>query len=150
VSTLTHKDPDISLAGLSIWVHGWQFPDSDEFWDANWLNCTARCVANGARVEASGSFLHAPEFEAWLTQCESLAKTLKGKAALEPIEPTIQASITANSLGHMQVQVKLTADHLSQKHCFEFEADQTDVVQLVGQLRALLQRFPIRCHEKNT
>ena len=150
VSTLTHKDPDLSLAGLSIWVHGWQFPNCDEFWDANWLFCTARCVANIARVEATGSFLHAPELESWLRQCETLAQTLSGKAALKPMEPTIRAEIAAQSPEHMLIQVELTADHLTQKHWFEFDADQTHVTQLIVQLRTLLQKFPIRCHEKTT
>ena len=33
-------EPDIKLAGLQIWVHGRQFPDSDDYWDGNWLYVT--------------------------------------------------------------------------------------------------------------
>jgi hypothetical protein len=144
LKNLTHKEADLSLAGLSIWVHGWQYPSIDEYWDANWLYCTARCIASGAHVEVTDSFLHVPELVSWLGQCESLHRTLSGQTALEPMEPTVRVVISTQSLGHMQVHVELTPDNLHQKHWFEYDADQSHIGQLVAQLRALLQKFPIR------
>ena len=146
MSSLTQDEPDLVLAGLRIWIHGWQFPNIDEYWDANWLYCTARCAASGAHVEATDSFLRVPELASWLDHCEKLAKSLKGKVVLEPMEPTLHVEIIAQSLGHMQVQVQLTPDNLAQKHWFEFNVDQTHIVQLISQLKVVLQEHPVRGH----
>jgi hypothetical protein len=37
-------EPDLRVAGLRVWIHGRQFPDSQDYWDGNWLNATAYCV----------------------------------------------------------------------------------------------------------
>jgi hypothetical protein len=66
------------------------------------------------------------------------------------MEPTLRVAIVAKPLGHMLVQVELTPDNVTQKHWFEFEADQTHVGNLVGQLRLLLQRYPVRGNIEQT
>ncbi|GGZ44510.1 hypothetical protein GCM10011273_34090 [Asticcacaulis endophyticus] len=63
--------PDIKMKHLDIWVHGREFPDSDEYWDSNWLRATAHCSLSGARVTASGSILHLSEIHSWLTELET-------------------------------------------------------------------------------
>ena len=46
--------PAIRLAGFQLWVHGRQFPDSQDCWDGNWLNVTAHCDAAKGSVWALG------------------------------------------------------------------------------------------------
>ncbi len=64
-------EPDIELAGLRIWVHGRQFPDNEDYWDANWLNITA-CGAQGATVRVSGNIIQLPEIAHLLTGAKAL------------------------------------------------------------------------------
>lgn len=40
--------PDINIAGLQIWIHGYQFAEVEDESDANWLRITAYCRAPGA------------------------------------------------------------------------------------------------------
>jgi hypothetical protein len=49
--------PALKVVGFQIWIHGRQFPDSQDYWDANWLNVTAHCGANGASVWVSGAIV---------------------------------------------------------------------------------------------
>jgi hypothetical protein len=47
--------PNIRIAGLQIWVHSRQFPASEDYGDANWLNVTVHFGAQGADVWSSGA-----------------------------------------------------------------------------------------------
>ncbi|MFM7150996.1 MAG: hypothetical protein ACKO23_14240, partial [Gemmataceae bacterium] len=64
--------PSIALAGLQLWVHGREFPDSHEPWDGNWLQISVLCEAPGCRVWTSGPLLMDSDLADWLNQCESL------------------------------------------------------------------------------
>ena len=44
--------PDLKLAGLQLWVHGREFPESEDADDGNWLRVTAHCGASGASVRS--------------------------------------------------------------------------------------------------
>lgn len=140
----TLGDPDISVAALKIWTHNRQFPDSDDYWDGNWINSSAQMSANGATVEVIAPFIHLGELKRWYGQLLDLNKSLSGEANLEPMEPDLSVSMKAESLGHITVNVNMTPDNISQKHWFEFEIDQSYIPKLIGDLEAVLSKFPIR------
>ena len=71
--------PAINIAGLDIWIHGRQFPDEKDYWDANWLNVTVRCGAKGSSVLVNGNIIHLSEISQLLSGAEKLYKNLKGK-----------------------------------------------------------------------
>ena len=48
------EEPDLTLAGLSIWARSREFSESDDHWDGNWIDIRARVEAPGAFVETSG------------------------------------------------------------------------------------------------
>ncbi|HEY4193480.1 MAG TPA: hypothetical protein VGM46_12610, partial [Mesorhizobium sp.] len=54
-------DPDIKFDIFRLWVIGRQFPNSDDYWDGNWLNVRAEVRANGAIIEVIGAILHLSE-----------------------------------------------------------------------------------------
>ncbi|HUI07233.1 MAG TPA: hypothetical protein VL486_09535 [Verrucomicrobiae bacterium] len=138
------KSPDIRLAGLSIWIHGWQFPEAADYWDGNWLRVTARCEGSGACVEASGAFIQLPELKSFASELARLNEELKGEATLKCIEPTISIHVEANTLGHVTVTVDLTPDHLMQKHSCIFEIDQSYLSDSLEGCRRVLKEFPMR------
>jgi hypothetical protein len=136
--------PSIRLDGLRIWVHGRQFPDSDDYWDGNWLKVTANCGGNGATVSVTGPIIHLSELDRWLVQTEGLYRSLAGKANLDCMEPLLSVSLKAKSLGHIKLEVSITPNHLTQKHWFQFEIDQSYLPALVRQCRSLLGTYPIK------
>ncbi len=135
---------DIRLGVLSIWVDGWQFPSADDYWDSNWLNIEAVVEAEGARVRASGAILRSPELGSFADELESINKALEGSAKLDCMEPNLTIDVECGKLGQVLATVFITPNHLTQKHTFEFELNQTHLGPLLASCRNVLSRFPIR------
>jgi hypothetical protein len=70
-------EPDLHLAGLSLWLFGRQFPDQSDYWDGNWLNARVRVEATEAVVEAHGAIIHAAELESFANELEVFANELE-------------------------------------------------------------------------
>lgn len=137
-------ESDLQIAGLQIWVHGRQFPDASDYWDANWLRVTAYCEYANTTVRASGSIIHLSEIAGLLRGCESLYQSLKGEAALDCIEPYLSAKLTAESGGRISVVLSITPDHLAESHRFHDGLDQTYLPPIIASCKTLLEKFPIR------
>jgi hypothetical protein len=54
------EEPDLQIAGLSLWVFGYQFPNTNDFWDGNWLNVRTQVEGNGAVVKHAAPFFARP------------------------------------------------------------------------------------------
>jgi hypothetical protein len=136
--------PDISLAGLQIWVHSRLFPEVNDYEDGNWVNVTAHCGSKGAEVWVSGPIIDLPEIKVWLEECEKMNKTLSGEANLDCIEPELSVRLRAEPLGHIRMEVEITPDNLTQEHRFQFEIDQSYLAELINECRRLLAKYPIK------
>jgi hypothetical protein len=136
--------PDIVLAGFSLWIRGRAYPNSDDYWDGNWLDVGACVVAHGARVEAEGCFLTSTDIAHFLTQLEALYRDLSGTAVLENYEPNIRVTMVGDRLGHIKLTVHLTPDFTTQAHRFDFELDQTVLPLIMADCRRVMERFPIK------
>ncbi len=137
-------EPDLKLGGLSLWVLGRQFPNAKDYWDGNWLNVRARVEALGAVVDAEGPFVSVPELENFAKQLEALHATLVGEAALRCLEPNLEIAIRSNSRGHVAVKVRVTPDHMTQSHEFEFDLDQSYLGPFLDGCKHVLSRWPVR------
>jgi hypothetical protein len=71
-------------------------------------------------------------------------RSLAGEANLDCLEPQLSVSLKAKSLGHITLEVSITPNHLTQKHWFQFEIDQSYLPALVRQCRSLLGAYPIK------
>lgn len=141
-------DPDLEIAGLRLWVHGRQFPDSTDYWDGNWLRVTAYATSPGSRVRTHGSILHLSEVVQLKHGCERLYETLEGRAGLDCMEPDLDVEFTARGGGHIGVKVSINPDHLSESHEFLDEIDQTYLPGIIAACRRILERLPIREPER--
>jgi hypothetical protein len=148
------KDPDslgspsLKIAGLQVWIHGRQFPESHDFWDGNWLSVTVHCGAKSASVWAQGAILMVSDLRRWADECELLRETLSGTAALRPLEPGLSIVInSADNIGHLNMQVLITPDHMTQRHSFDFDIDQTYLSDLIRDCRAIVKQYPVRGSE---
>lgn len=135
--------PAIKIAGLAIWIHSRQFPDSKDYWDVNWLNVTVRCGAKGASVLVNGSIIHLSEISHFLSGVEKLYKTLKGQAELACMEPELSIELEAENHGHIKMSVSITPDHLNQQHNFVFELDQSFLPTLIANCKSTLDEYPV-------
>jgi hypothetical protein len=138
------EEPDLKLAGLSLWVFGRQFPDANDYWDGNWINIRARVEASGAFVEALGALVHISELESFVKELEVLDATLAGEASLQCMEPNLGVTIRSESLGHMTATISITPDHMRQSHSFIFELDQSYLKSVLTGCKSILSRFPPR------
>jgi len=138
------EEPDLQLAGLSLWVLGRQFPDQNEYWDGNWLNVRVRVEAPGAVVEAHGPIIHAPELESFVNELDLLEATLAGGASLKCTEPNLDVALQAESLGHVAVTINITPEHMTQLHEFSFSIDQTYLKPVIAKCRKILSDYPIK------
>ncbi len=138
------KDPDFCIGGFELWIHGRQFPESDDYWDSNWLDVIARCTVNFSVVQAAGSILHLSELHALMVECKQIYDALSGEARLKCMEPNIGLKIKMENTGYCELTVSITPDHLYQEHSFIFDLDQSYLPPLLKSLERILDSYPIK------
>ena len=141
---MPNENPDLKIAGLSLWIAGRQFPDAEEYWDGNWLNIFVRVSAPGASVEVQGPIVHLREIYGFAKELDELTQAIVGTARLKCIEPALSASIEIGSLGTGVLKVEATPNHLTQSHRFEFDIDQTEVSSVAKQCAAIIAEYQLR------
>ena len=140
----TLGDPDIKIGGLRLWVHGRQFPQSEDYWDGNWLCVTAYCVYPHSMVRAHGSFIHLGELVVLLRECEHLYQTLQGHAGLRCTEPNLNVELSAESGGRISLKLAITPDNLTESHCFTDSIDQSYLPPVIAGCKSVLTKHPVR------
>ena len=142
---MSMREPDLNIAShFSLWVHGRQFPDAQDYWDGNWLNVLARVKTDGAKVEASGAIVRNSEILGFCKELEALDSNVSGSAHLKCIEPDLDIVLKADTLGHIAITIMITPDQLNQSHTFKFDFDQTFLKPLIKACKDILSRYPIR------
>ena len=136
-------DPSLRIAGLSIWIDNRQFPGASDYYDGNWLNMRARMEAPGATVKCGGSILMTTDVDQFRKELESLSATLTGEATLSSFEPELKVTLRGQQLGHIEAEVEIAPDHLSQFHRFTLDLDQSYLPALITGCEAILERFPV-------
>lgn len=137
-------DPDLTVAGLSIWFNNRERGDDQDYWDGNWLSARARVDAPGATVRIQSCSIRTDEIAKFLQELETLSETLSGTAALAPMEPDIGVRLEISALGQITARIEATPDMVSQGHWFDFSIDQTDLAPMIRSCRSIMQRFPVK------
>jgi len=106
----------LKLAGLKLWIHGYQYQDADDHRDGNWLRATAICSANGASFLVSGPFIRNTELNGLQCAVAVLHANLEGKAALTCMEPELAVTLKAGPLGSVEMSVEITPDQSALWH----------------------------------
>jgi hypothetical protein len=136
--------PDINIAGIEIWIHGNQFPDSNDYWDGNWMDVTVKCTSKNASVWVSGNILHLSDLARLMTTSKKLYENLKGEAVLPCLEPEFSMKLEASSHGQINMTVDITPDPINQKHKFIFEIDQSYLPNLISSCKKVLNSYRIK------
>lgn len=138
------REPDLCIGGFELWIYGRQFSKADDYWDGNWLNITAQCTGDSAFVHTSGPIIHLSEVRKLLVECKQIYTSLSGNAHLKCMEPYIDLKIEMLNLGHCELQVSITPDHLYQNHLFIFDLDQSYLPSLIKNLELILASYPLK------
>ncbi|WP_420796074.1 WapI family immunity protein [Deinococcus cavernae] len=80
-------------------MHGYQFPENSEYWDANWLVVPAK---------ASGLFLMTAELAHFRDEISMLCENLDGEAGLWTTEPELRIRLESKSPGAIEAEIELT------------------------------------------
>ena len=136
--------PDVSIGGLKLWIHGRQFPDAPDYWDGNWLRVTACCSSPNSVVCTDGPIVHLGEIVGLLRTVQRLYASLKGEAALQCIEPNLDVKLQAEWNGAIRVSIAITPDQLTERHTFEEVLDQSHLPNLIAQCELVLAAYPVR------
>lgn len=137
-------EPDLQIAGLRLWVHGRQFPQSQDCWDGNWLIVTAHCSYPQSSVCVHGSFIHLGEIYGLLQETEALFQTLNGQAELRCMEPNLSVELHAQTGGHIRVKIAITPDQISESHSCTDGFDQTYLPPIIEGCKEILAKFPLK------
>jgi hypothetical protein len=132
------------LAGFTLEVHGRQFPDAKDYWDANWLLVTCSCRALGSSVKANGLFVRIDEIAGLLKMLEELHSGVQAACVLDCMEPELSLSFETVSPGKLRFIVELTPDNIQQFHKVSFDIDQSYLLPAINQCKSILQKYPIK------
>ena len=126
---------------LTLQIHGRTKPDSQDYWDANWLHCTADASAGAFRGTID-----------WQLRNETLARfqhaledldTRVGEALLDTGD-WLDVRVIRDEQGHIEARCQLEDNPLDGNTLeFRLILDQTILPALIGQVRAVLERFPV-------
>jgi hypothetical protein len=124
-------------------IEGRERPDSTDYWDANWLVCTAE-VAAGAFRGRLNSRLRTDELEQFYQQVELLYERLSGEAELTTMEGWLAFRLLGEGLGHVEATCRLRDDPASGNtlEC-HLTMDQTFLPPLLLQLATVLKTYPV-------
>ena len=100
---------NIQAEYFALTVDGRDAPDSSDYWDANWLICTAE-IAAGNFHDRLDSSLRTDEPERFHQQVEQLDQRLIGDAKLTTMEDWLTLRLSGDHRGHVKVNCRLFDD----------------------------------------
>lgn len=136
-------EPDLTIAGLRVWIHGRQFPDSSDYWDANWLQVTACCVYPTSAVTTQGPIIHLGEVLDFQQSCQKMYDTLSGKAELTRTELELLVSMEAGAGGHISLEIAITPNTVFEEHIYRDSIDQSYLPPILDASKSILNAYPV-------
>ena len=118
-------------------------PNSDDYYDGNWLSTDITVKVGAWRGKYDGS-LTVPAFVGFRDQLSELYEKLSGKAIFSCLEPWIEIEIEGDGKGGM-ILSGLATDQLGSGNelKFSFELDQTFLPDIIKQLNELIEAYPV-------
>ena len=127
---------------LTLRIHGRIKPDSQSYWDANWLHCSAEVSAGAFRGTLEWQ-LRNEDLARFMDALERLGG-LAGDALLDTLDGWLEVRVVRDERGHIEARCQLD-DNARIRSTLEFglPLDQLAISALLSQLRAVLDWFPI-------
>ncbi len=113
--------------------------------DGNWLNVTAFYSNENASVTISGTFIMITDIACFAEKCEELIARKTDIARIQTLDPEFNIEIKKiDPLGHLEMTVQITPDHILQEHTFRIEIDQSYLPDIIKQCRKIESKYPVR------
>lgn len=135
---------DISLAGLSIWIHGRQFEESHDFWDGNWLRATVHVGVGPSQVWASGPIIHLSELLDWADKLRQLYDRTCGEATMKCTEPNLSVNVSLGETGSGEARTEITPDNMTEGHWFVQTIDQSHLPAVIQGIEEVNRKYLLR------
>jgi hypothetical protein len=128
---------------LTLMLRGRSHAGSTDYWDGNWLACTAE-IAVGAFRGCLDQSIRTDELEGFRQQLEQLYQHLTGEAVLQSMEHWLSIQMVGHRRGHFDIYCRLCDDPAfgNTLDC-RFHFDQTDLSPLLRQLHSALDVYPV-------
>jgi hypothetical protein len=135
---------------LVLTVHGRSIPHSSDYWDGNWLACTAEVAAGAFRGSLDG-LRRNEDIARFLDRVAELYERLTGEALFDALEGWLDLRLIGDGHGHIEARGQL-CDDSGRGNVLEFRLcfDQTYLPLLMAQLQATIAAFPVLGNPRNS
>jgi hypothetical protein len=128
---------------LTLAIHGRNRPESEDYWDGNWLWCTAE-VAAGAFRGSLSNVVRNEDLIRFLPMLEDLYRRLDGEALFDTLEGWLDLRMIGVGHGQAEVRGSLCDAPVDGNQLeFRLALDQTFLPPLIAQIRAAVEAFPV-------
>jgi hypothetical protein len=129
---------------VEIFVSGYERRPSGDYHDDNWLTVEVSLAVGGFSGRFQASFLTA-ELVEFRDQLAALYKSLNGEAKLVTMETQLLLSLSGNGRGGISLKGEAwDQPGIGNRLIFGLDLDQTHLATTLGELDAVIERFPVR------
>lgn len=120
-----------------------KYPNSSDYWDANWVTSKINIKIPGYLVNFD-AYLRTDELRDFANEIKLMSKLLKGKATLNNLDNYLQIECEMNKTGKIiwTVETCYPAGYGAVLK-FKFESDQSFLVELIKETENMLSTFPV-------
>ena len=119
------------------------YPEAQDYWDANWLQATAKVQVGPFRARFETS-IRTNELLGLRHAFQALHQSLDGSQTFETLENWISLDITGDGRGHFVAACVIRDDPGSRNRLtFDLTFDQTEIPELVESVETILEVFPV-------
>jgi len=120
-----------------------EFPDTDDYWDGNWVYADVAVVV-GAFRGSYEAVLRTDEFARFRDDLQVLHNSLKGGATFETMERWLAIHIEGDGRGHFTAKCEARDQPgMGNQLTFELAFDQTELPAVLRDLDELKRAFPV-------
>ena len=129
---------------LIVEILNYEYPESDEYWDANWLKARIKIKTRSFSGYYSAS-LQTIDFREFKKGLEGIYRTLNGAAQFYSMEEWLTIILNGDGIGHFVGDI-IACDFppSGSKLRFELQIDQTEIPGIVNQINSILEIFPVK------
>jgi hypothetical protein len=125
------------------------YPDSNDYWDGNWINSDIEASVPGYRVSFNGN-LRAEELVFFLRSLKKMNQSLSGFSEFTSIEGVINIRGEINKTGQVEWTGKTTYPvGIGATLTFSFVSDQSFLPNLISELELVTKEFPVKGNPKD-
>jgi len=141
--------PDLEIINLKIWIHDREQPNSEDYYEGNWLNITAECESNinkfeGSKIWTEGSYLLTWEIYGIQERLNSFYNNFEGTLEFRFMEePFLALNFEAINSEKVAIEISISPD-VDKTHKYYYQTDKSYILEIISQCKKILSKFPIK------